>query len=98
MNLSVKSSSTDVRAAGVGNRAADFRIHFLESSEEVCQISLDYAGTANGMRENVLSSSSPTRDVREGAISTPARTAGFPFSPWCRFTPPRGSIPGADRG
>ena len=65
MNLSVKGSAEDVRAA-LETVPQISGIHFLESSEEgVCQISLDYAGTANGDEETSSGEPSPTRDVRE---------------------------------
>ena len=74
MNLSVKGSAEDVRAA-LETVPQISGIHFLESGEAgVCQVSLDYAGAANVEAEAAsgeLSPSgtpSPSRDVREAVF------------------------------
>ena len=78
MNLSVKGSAENVRAV-LETVPQISGIHFLESSEEgVCQISLDYAGTANGDEETSSGEPSPTRDVRE-AIFYACADRGLPI-------------------
>ena len=78
MNLSVKGSAENVSAV-LETVPQISGIHFLESSEEgVCQISLDYAGTANGHEETSSGEPSPTRDVRE-AIFYACADRGLPI-------------------
>ena len=68
MNLSVKGSAEDVRAA-LETVPQISGIHFLESGEAgVCQVSLDYAGAANGEVEAASGEPSPSRDVREAVF------------------------------
>ena len=79
MNLSVKGSAEDVRAA-LETVPQISGIHFLESGEAgVCQVSLDYAGAANGEAEAAsgeLSSSgetSPAGETSPSGTPSPSR-------------------------
>ena len=73
MNLSVKGSAEDVRAA-LETVPQISGIHFLESGEAgVCQVSLDYAGAANGEAEAASGELSPSGETSPSGEPSPSR-------------------------
>ena len=74
MNLSVKGSAEDVRAA-LETVPQISGIHFLESCEAgVCQVSLDYAGAANGEAEAASGELSPSGETSPAGETSPSGT------------------------